>query len=126
MNAVRQSDKRVAIARRLRRDMTDAERKLWQRLRQWPEGKAHFRRQATIGPYFVDFACHSNRLVIELDGGQHAYGQQAERDVGRDAFLCANGYRVLRFWNHDVMKNVDGVLTVVAEAIDGVAIAPHP
>jgi very-short-patch-repair endonuclease len=106
--------------------MTDVERKLWQGLRQWPEDKAHFRRQATIGPYFVDFACHTNRKVIELDGGQHANVPQAARDAARDAFLRANGYRALRFWNHDVMKNLDGVLTVIAEAIDGNAAAPHP
>jgi len=74
----------------------------------------------------VDFAWHSNRLVIELDGGQHAFGQQVLRDAGRDAFLGANGYRVLRFWNHDVMMNIDGVLTLVAEAIDAYAAAPHP
>jgi very-short-patch-repair endonuclease len=106
--------------------MTDAERKLWHRLRQWPEGKAHFRRQATIGPYFADFACHSNRVVVELDGGHHGYGSQASRDRARDDFLRSNGYRVLRFWNHDVLTNVDGVLTVIAEAIDGNAAAPHP
>jgi very-short-patch-repair endonuclease len=126
MNAARRTDKRVPTARRLRRDMTDAERKLWQRLRQWPEGKAHFRRQATIGPYFADFACHTNRLVIELDGGHHGYGPQGSRDAVRDALLRANGYRVLRFWNHDALTNIDGVLTVIAEAIDGNAAAPHP
>jgi very-short-patch-repair endonuclease len=126
MNAARRLDNRVRTARRLRRDMTDAERRLWQKLRQWPEGRAHFRRQATIGPYFADFACHSRRLVIELDGGQHAIGQQVARDATRDAFFDANGYRVLRFWNHDVMKNLEGVLTVIAEAIDGNAAAPHP
>ncbi len=106
--------------------MTDAERKLWQRLRQWPEGKAHFRRQATIGPYFVDFACHSNGLVVELDGGQHGSELQASRDTARDDFLRTNGYRVLRFWNNDVLTNIDGVLTVIAETIDGSAAAPHP
>jgi very-short-patch-repair endonuclease len=126
MNDVRQRDDRVPTARRLRRGMTEAERKLWQRLRQWPEGKGHFRRQATIGSYFVDFACHTNRLVIELDGGHHGHGLQASRDATRDAFLRANGYRVLRFWNHDVLTNMEGVLTVIAEAIDGNAAAPHP
>ena len=106
--------------------MTDAEQKLWQRLRQWQKGKAHFRRQAAIGPYFADFACHSNRLVIELDGGQHGYGEQIARDSARDAFFRANGYCVLRFWNHDVMRNIDGVLAVIAEAADGNTEAPHP
>jgi len=122
MNAARRADKRVSTARRLRRDMTDAERRLWQGLRQWSEGRAHFRRQATIGPYFVDFACHTNRLVIELDGGQHGHGPQASRD----AFLRANGYRILRFWNHDVLTNAEGVLTVIATAMDASADTPHP
>src|SRR5665213_2205910 len=118
MCATRRLDKRVPTARRLRRGMTDAERRLWQRLRQWPDGKAHFRRQATIGPHFVDFACHSTRLVIELDGGHHGHGKQLSKDAARDAFFRVNGYRVLRFWNNDVMKNADGVLTVIADAID--------
>jgi very-short-patch-repair endonuclease len=126
MNAARRADKRVSTARRLRRDMTDAERRLWQGLRQWSEGRAHFRRQATIGPYFVDFACHTNRLVIELDGGQHGHGPQASRDAARDEFLSASGYRILRFWNHDVLTNTEGVLTVIATAMDASAVTPHP
>jgi very-short-patch-repair endonuclease len=97
------ADHRTPVARRLRRQTTDAERKLWQHLRQWPQRVTHFRRQAVIGPYFADFACHSNRLVIELDGGQHAEGMQARNDSIRDAFRKSRGYRVLRFWNHDVM-----------------------
>jgi len=112
------ADRRTPLARRLRRQTTDAERKLWQHLRQWPERAAHFRRQATIGPYFADFACHSNRIVIELDGGQHAHGVQACDDVIRDAFFKSRGYRVVRFWNHDVMKNLEGVLTLIANAIE--------
>jgi very-short-patch-repair endonuclease len=94
---MRSKDVRVPRARRLRKNMTDAERKLWLQLRQWPMGNAHFRRQATIGPYFSDFARHSNRLIIELDGGQHASGAQAARYLMRDAFFRSNGYRVLRF-----------------------------
>jgi very-short-patch-repair endonuclease len=112
------TDQRTPVARRLRAQTTEAERKLWQHLRQWPERAAHFRRQAAIGPYFADFACHSNRIVIELDGGHHASGIQARNDSIRDAFFKSKAYRVLRFWNHDVMKNVEGVLTVVADAIE--------
>jgi very-short-patch-repair endonuclease len=82
---------------------------------------SHFRRQATIGPYFVDFACHEKRLVIELDGGQHAEAVQAARDAKRDEYLRSNGYRVLRFWNNDVMANIDGVLEVIAEAVSAAA-----
>jgi very-short-patch-repair endonuclease len=101
--------------------MTDAERKLWLRLRHLSVKGTHFRRQATIGPYFADFACHTRRLVIELDGGQHNLGEQAKRDVERDAYLRENGYRVLRFWNNDVLSNTQGVLEVIAEALAHVA-----
>jgi very-short-patch-repair endonuclease len=79
-------------------------------------GGSHFRRQAPIGPYFADFACHTQRIVIELDGGQHEEATQAKRDGNRDEYMKANGYRVLRFWNNDVMKNLDGVLQVIVEA----------
>src|SRR5688572_6722451 len=103
MRSSRPIDQRVPRARRLRRDVTDAERKLWQRLRRLPIEGTHFRRQATIGPYFADFACHTSRLVIELDGGQHGFGAQAKRDQKRDEYLRQNGYRVLRFWNNDVL-----------------------
>jgi very-short-patch-repair endonuclease len=106
--------------------MTDAERKLWARLRDLPSPKSHFRRQATIGPYFVDFACHRSRLVIELDGGQHAHGMQRQRDAERDRVLSRNGYRVLRFWNNDVMQNVEGVLSVIADALDTGSAPPTP
>ena len=115
--ASRRKDTRVPHARRLRRYATDAERKLWRGLRELASKRAHFRRQATIGPYFADFACHTSRLVIELDGGHHGDGVQANRDAERDAFLRNNGYRVLRFWNNDVMQNMDGVLSVISEAI---------
>jgi very-short-patch-repair endonuclease len=125
MGPLRPKDNRVSRARRLRRDTTDAERKLWQRLRQWPEGRAHFRRQATLGPYFADFACHTNRLVIELDGGQHGGGAQMERDAARNAYFQVQGYRVLRFWNNDIMQNIDGVMSVIAEALSS-ASPPTP
>jgi very-short-patch-repair endonuclease len=119
----RKKDVRVMRAKRLRRDVTSAERKLWLKLRELPIGASHFRRQATIGPYFVDFACHAARLVIELDGGHHGDGAQAKRDKKRDEFLRVNGYRVLRFWNTEMLENVDGVLSVIYEALD-IAIAP--
>ena len=122
MRSLRSEDQRVPRARRLRRDTTDAERKLWLRLRELPMGSSHFRRQATIGPYFADFACHANRLVIELDGGQHGDGPNAASDAKRDAYMRNSGYRVLRFWNNDVMQNIDGVMHVIAEAVS----APVP
>ena len=120
MKSRRTSDGRVPRARQLRRDMTEAERRLWQRLRQLA-GKAHFRRQATIGPYFADFACHTSRLAIELDGGQHGLDSHVARDRLRQAYLEAQGYRALRFWNNDVMQNIDGVLFVGAEALGDLA-----
>ena len=94
---------------------------MWRRLRELAPAGSHLRRQATIGPYFVDFACHSKRIAIELDGGQHGYDEQAKRDNERDEFLRANGYRVLRFWNNDVMQNLDGVMSVISDAFETAA-----
>jgi very-short-patch-repair endonuclease len=91
---------------------------MWRRLRELAPAGSHLRRQATIGSYIVDFACHSKRIVIELDGGQHGEDQQVRRDKQRDDFLNANGYRVLRFWNNDVMQNLDGVMRVISQAFD--------
>src|SRR5437588_2005341 len=117
MSSLRSEDQRVPKARRLRRDTTDAERKLWLRLRRLPVGGSHFRRQATIGPYFADFACHRSRLVIELDGGQHNEARGIAADAQRTADLNARGYRVLRFWNNDVLTDVEGVMETIAAAV---------
>jgi very-short-patch-repair endonuclease len=106
-------DKRAPRARALRRDVTEAEKRLWQYLRQPPFKECHFRRQATIGPYFADFASHQPRIVIELDGGQHSLSPS---DEVRTRYLEANGYRVLRFWNNDVLANIDGVATQIHTA----------
>jgi very-short-patch-repair endonuclease len=106
-------DRRVSRARKLRKTPTDTEHKLWQRLRQPPFDAIHFRRQATIGPYFADFACHAQRLVIEVDGSQHA---ESKSDTSRTAYLNAQGYRVLRFWNNDVLENIEGVLDAIIDA----------
>ncbi len=76
-----------------------------------------FRRQAPIGPYIVDFVCHAANLVIELDGGQHFEPEHAARDARRDAYLASKGFRVLRFNNHDVMTNRQGVLETISAAI---------
>ncbi|HEY2033541.1 MAG TPA: DUF559 domain-containing protein [Rhizomicrobium sp.] len=115
-------DKRVPRARALRRDATEAEKKLWQHLRQAPFKQHHFRRQATIGPCFADFASHQLRIVIEIDGGQHS-GSSA--DDQRTSFLHARGYRVLRFWNNDVLANTSGVLLAIDTAVNA-AIPPTP
>jgi very-short-patch-repair endonuclease len=97
---------------------TEAERKLWWYLRhRLPTRGTHFRRQVRIGRYIVDFACHARRLVIEVDGGQH--GERSAADDGRTRILEANGYRVLRYWNNDVLSNIDGVLEDILSAING-------
>ena len=108
-------DKRVPRARALRRDATEAEKKLWLHLRQQPFKAPHFRRQATIGPYFADFASHQARIVVEVDGGQH---DGSTSDEVRTRYLAANGYRVLRFWNNEVLENLSGVLSVIDAAVN--------
>jgi very-short-patch-repair endonuclease len=99
----------------LHRDATDAEKKLWQHLRQPPFKAHHFRRQAMIGAYFADFASHHAKIVIEVDGGQHSCSAS---DEVRAQHLEANGYRVLRFWNNDVLANISGVLSAIDAAVN--------
>jgi very-short-patch-repair endonuclease len=101
-------------ARQLRSRMTDAERKLWRALRAHRFRELHFRRQAAIGPYVVDFVSHGARLIVEVDGGQHA-GSQA--DIRRDRWLTSEGYQVLRFWNTDVLRNLSRVLDRIGACI---------
>src|SRR5438876_8163756 len=97
------STKQRARARALRKEMTDAERIVWNAIRAHRLHGASFRRQTPIGPFVVDFVCHAAGLVIEIDGGQHFESEHLKRDARRDAFLKSKGYRVLRFNNHDVM-----------------------
>jgi very-short-patch-repair endonuclease len=108
----------------MRKEPTEAEHKLWWHLRhRLPLGGTHFRRQVQIGPYIVDFACHHSKLVIEIDGGQHA--SEVIKDQKRTDRLQAEGYRVLRFWNNDVLSNIDGVLTAIHYALTTTP-APDP
>ena len=101
---------RTKRARRLRRDATDAEKLLWRALReQLPV--SGFRRQHPIGPYIADFASPAHKLVVELDGGQHAL--QKQTDSTRTAELARRGYHVIRFWNNDVINNLTGVLETI-------------
>ncbi|MBA2467262.1 MAG: endonuclease domain-containing protein [Sphingomonas sp.] len=109
----------LAKAKRLRRDPTDAERKLWSVLRSSQLRGATFRRQQPIGPFIADFVCQEHRLIIEADGGQH---QKSAADVRRTSFLEERGYRVMRFWNNDILSNLDGVAARIADAIS----TPHP
>ena len=104
-------------SRDLRRNATDAERKLWKHLCQKQLDGIHFRRQVPIGPYFADFLSHQHKLIIELDGGHHGSPDQAEHDERRTSYLQDEGYQVLRFWNSDVMNNLDGVLKSIRVAI---------
>jgi very-short-patch-repair endonuclease len=106
-------------AKRLRREMTDAERRLWSILRNAQFDGAKFRRQQPIGPFIADFVCQEQHLIIEADGGQHADSIADER---RTAFFECKGYRVLRFWNNDILSNLDGVAQVIAAALS----TPHP
>jgi lysyl-tRNA synthetase class 2 len=112
-------------ARRLRRNQTDAERVLWFRLRDRRLAGLKFKRQVPIDRFVVDFLCADAKLIVELDGGQH--DQDRERDANRTRVLEAMGYLVLRYWNHDVMRNTDGVLQDLLNTIDRQPSAPpHP
>jgi very-short-patch-repair endonuclease len=110
------------FARAMRKAPTEAEKKLWWHLRhRLPVSDTHFRRQVRIGRYIVDFASHRAKLVIEIDGGQHA--EQAAADAERTKVIEAEGYRVIRFWNNEVLTNIDGVLEAIASAL---ATTPTP
>jgi very-short-patch-repair endonuclease len=99
----------------MRATPTEAERKLWWHLRhRLLTPGTHFRRQVRIGRFVADFACHATRIVIEVDGGQHA---ASATDEARTKVLEANGYHVLRYWNNDVLTNIDGVLEDIVSAV---------
>jgi very-short-patch-repair endonuclease len=120
---MRSADKiRSGLARRLRRDSTSAELRLWSRLRSRLIDGRKFVRQQPIGPYVADFVCREKRLVIEVNGGQHA---DNVRDRMRDQWMREHSYRVLRFWNNDIMSNMDGVLETIAIALQE-DVPPHP
>jgi very-short-patch-repair endonuclease len=109
-------------ARDLRRNATDAERVLWQLLRHKQVG-LRFRRQFVIAPYIVDFACPEARLIVEADGGQHA---EPGADVRRDALLQSEGWRVLRFWNSEILENRSGVLQRIVDSLDQSPVPTEP
>ena len=101
-------------AKALRRALTQPEKKLWGALRDRRLAGFKFRKQQPIGPFIADFVCQEQRLIVEVDGSQHA---ESETVRARDAFLTSKGYRVLRFWNNDVTGNLSGVLTAILAAL---------
>jgi very-short-patch-repair endonuclease len=101
------------LGKALRKRPTDAEQLLWSRLRMKQMQGLKFRRQQPIDNYIVDFVCFENRIIIEVDGGQHA--AENNKDIKRDTYLQRNGFKVLRFWNNEVLRKIDGVLEVIRE-----------
>ncbi|WP_456623418.1 MULTISPECIES: endonuclease domain-containing protein [unclassified Bradyrhizobium] len=114
-------EKSIRRARRLRVDQTDAETVLWNRIRNRRIDGNKFVRQEPIIGYICDFVCREKRIVIEVDGGQH---NESVADAIRDERLGEKGYKVLRFWNNDVLGNIEGVLTVIQTEL--AEAAPHP
>jgi very-short-patch-repair endonuclease len=110
----RTSLKTFLNAYRLRHNLTQAESRPWV-LRSHRVNDVHFRRQHAIGPYIVDFCAPQKKLVVELDGGQHL--DQQEYDAERTAFLESKGYQVLRFWNSDVINNLNGIVIIILQAL---------
>jgi very-short-patch-repair endonuclease len=108
------------IARRLRRDMTDAERRVWRLLRSRQLEGYKFRRQQPIDGYIVDFICFEHRLVVEIDGGQHS--DESDYEERRTRHLESSGFRIARFWNNEVLENSEGVCLKILELLA----TPHP
>src|SRR3989338_5872819 len=100
----------VGIAQQLRKRSTDAERKLWRHLRDRQLENFKFRRQEPMGDYVLDYVCYEKGIVIEIDSGQHAIPMQKEKDEERDKWLKRQGFMVLRYWNNEVLTNIEGVL----------------
>ena len=110
------------VAKDLRKSMTDAERALWQRLKARQLDGLKFRRQEQIGRFIADFVCFERGIIIEADGGQHAI--EREKDKERTQWLNSQGFTVLRFWNNDILTNIEGVMEAIRSAC--VAAPPSP
>ena len=106
------------FARHLRRNESDAERKLWYKLRSRQFENLKFRRQHPIGKYIVDFVSLDKKIVIEVDGSQHDKSRNLENDKQRTSWLESEGFRVIRFWNNDVLLNIEGVVARIIEEIN--------
>jgi len=112
------------LVKTLRRNLTSQEAKLWVRLKELKSQGLHFRKQVTIKNYIIDFACLSKKLLVEIDGEQHGFDVGLKKDRNRDFELETLGYRVLRFWNHEVDREIESVLdTIWSDAVDR---DPHP
>ncbi len=109
-------------ARTLRQNMTEAERRVWQILRSHQMNGYRFRRQVPIGRSIADFACHEARLIVEIDGGEH--DRSSPREAERSGFLQNEGYRILRFWNNEVLANLDGVHQTIADELGRITPTP--
>jgi very-short-patch-repair endonuclease len=121
--ALLKSDRADASAKRMRREPTYTEKRLWKFLR---TTDLHFRRQARFGPYIVDFVCHEHRLIVELDGGIHNLPQVAARDVERDLWLTGRGYRVMRFLNEQAVSDTSGVVQMILARVSADTPTPDP
>ena len=126
MNIRDEEENIVVRARRLRRNMTPTERTLWRELRNRRLCGAKFRRQKPMGHYIVDFICDEAKLIVEIDGGQHGVEALKADDLVRTRWLEARGFRVMRFWNPDVLENIDGVLSAISEELMRAAKCPGP
>lgn len=117
----------VTPSRRLRKERTKHEKKLWRRLRSRQVGNAKFRRQYVIGSYIADFCCVEKKVVIELDGGGHGEVLQQEQDRRRDEFFIQRGWQVMRIWNSDVDENLEGVMEAIWQMVNSSsATSPSP
>jgi very-short-patch-repair endonuclease len=112
-----ETPKQIKLARELRRRQTDAEKALWARLQNRQLGGVKFRRQQPLGSYIVDFVSLEKQIIVEVDGGQHGEDREVERDDARTAWLKNRGYQVLRFWNNEVLLNMEAVLECIMEAM---------
>jgi very-short-patch-repair endonuclease len=114
-------------AKALRRQLTEPEKRLWWHLRhRLPTDRSHFRRQVALGPYVADFCCLSRKLIVEVDGNQHGLDQNRAYDEARTAHLAGQGFRVLRFGNHEIMREIDVVLDTIHAALAGTTPTPAP
>ena len=114
---MKKSRQQVSLARALRRRDTDAERALWMKLRNRQLEGVKFRRQQPVGSYIADFVSFERKLIIEIDGGQHNEEKIKERDEERTTRLKEKGYQIIRFWNNEVLTNVEGVMERIREAL---------